>query len=218
MTPTPVLARCPIVLLWRILAAASLLGLGAGALAVPVLVLPQQSVFASGVTTPAPASVAASVGFSATAPTATAPTAPTAPTVPPERWLPPLGPPLAVSGPYLPPPTPYAAGHRGIDIPGRPGESALAPVAGTVSFVGKVADRQVLSIRVDARTVVSFEPLEQGESGLAEGDSVVRGQIIGETGEGGHCLAECLHLGVRVDDEYVNPLRYFSERPVLLPW
>lgn len=93
-----------------------------------------------------------------------------------------------------------------------------APVAGVVSFVGKVADRHVLSIRVDSRTVVSFEPIQQAGGGLAEGDGVARGQSIGEVAQGGHCLAECLHLGVRVDDDYVNPLRYFFARPVLLPW
>ncbi|KIP53793.1 hypothetical protein SD72_00965 [Leucobacter komagatae] len=64
---------------------------------------------------------------------------------------------------------------------------------------------------------MSFEPVEQPAGGLAEGDEVVRGQSIGEVAQGGHCLAECLHLGVRVDDEYVNPLQYFYARPVLLP-
>lgn len=135
-----------------------------------------------------------------------------------EFWLPPLDSPLQVSGPYRPPPTPYASGHRGIDLPASPGDEVRAPVAGAVSFVGKVADRHVLSIRVDSRTVVSFEPVEQPDGGLAEGDAVTRGQPIGQVAEGGHCLVECLHLGVRVDDEYVNPLQYFYARPVLLPW
>ena len=135
-----------------------------------------------------------------------------------EYWLPPLESPLQVSGEYRPPPTPYASGHRGIDLPAAPGDGARAPVAGTVSFVGRVADRHVLSIRVDSRTVVSFEPLEQAGNGLAAGDAVARGQAIGQVAEGGHCLAECLHLGVRVDDAYVNPLQYFYSLPVLLPW
>lgn len=135
----------------------------------------------------------------------------------PEAWLPPLGSPLRVSGPYRPPPTLYASGHRGIDMPAVPGDEARSPVAGVVSFVGKVADRHVLSIRVDARTVVSVEPVEQLAGGLVEGEAIERGQPIGTVAEGGHCLAECVHLGVRVDDEYVNPLRYFYSRPVLLP-
>jgi len=35
---------------------------------------------------------------------------------------------------------------------------------------------------------------------------------------GGHCRTECLHLGARVDDAYVNPMRFFRGRPVLVPW
>lgn len=135
-----------------------------------------------------------------------------------EYWLPPLGEPLRVSNPYRPPPTPYAAGHRGIDLPSAPGQELRAPTTGTVSFVGVVADKPVLSIRVDERTVVSFEPVAQGEPGLSEGAVVARGDIVGVVSEGGHCEAECVHLGVRVDGEYVNPLQYFYARPVLLPW
>ncbi len=133
-------------------------------------------------------------------------------------WLPPLGTPLEVSGPYRPPPTPYASGHRGIDLPAAPGELVHAPVGGVVSFVGQVADRHVLSVRVDSRTVVSFEPIEQADAALTEGAQVLPRQPLGIVAEGGHCLDECLHLGVRVDDEYVNPLRYFLGKPVLLPW
>lgn len=87
-----------------------------------------------------------------------------------------------------------------------------------MSFVGQVADRHVLSVRVDSRTVVSFEPIEQADAALAEGAQVLPRQPLGIVAEGGHCLDECLHLGVRVDDEYVNPLRYFLGKPVLLPW
>lgn len=136
------------------------------------------------------------------------------------RWLPPFGSPLEISGPYKPPATRYGSGHRGIDLPAAPGDTPRAPVAGIVSFVGTVADRAVLSIQVDDRTVVSFEPLEQpeDEGALKKGDTVARGQQLGIVADGGHCYAECLHLGVRVNGEYVNPLRYFYAAPVLLPW
>lgn len=140
-------------------------------------------------------------------------------------WLPPLESPLLVSGPYRAPPSPYASGHRGIDLPAGPGDAVRAPVAGTVSFVGRVVDRPVLSIRVDARTILSFEPLDASDlnsgmdgEGLSEGDSVYRGQLLGVIAEGGHCESECVHLGVRVDGEYVNPMRFFVEKPILLPW
>ena len=134
----------------------------------------------------------------------------------PLRWAPPLGAPLRIAQPYRPPPTPYAAGHRGIDLPAVSGNTVSAPAHGVVSFVGKVVDREVISVRVDARTVVSLEPVNA--EGVAEGDAVSRSEPLGEVSTGGHCGAECLHLGVRVDGEYVNPMRFFAGRPILLPW
>lgn len=136
------------------------------------------------------------------------------------RWLPPLHTPFTVTGPYASPPHPYASGHRGIDLRASPGASVAAPSFGTVSFAGNVAGRGVISVRVDERTVVSIEPVV---SELGEGDDVRSGDVLGTVGTGGHCVgddgtAECIHLGVRVDGAYVNPLRYFFGRPRLLPW
>lgn len=131
-----------------------------------------------------------------------------------DLWVPPLGGPLEVSGPYRAPPHRYGSGHRGIDLTARPGDVLVAPAAGTVSYAGTVVDRGVLSIRVDERTVYTLEPVS---SPLVVGDAVAAGAVIGEAASGGHCLAECVHLGVRVDGEYVNPLRYLLRRPVLLP-
>ncbi|MFC7765586.1 M23 family metallopeptidase [Leucobacter soli] len=142
-----------------------------------------------------------------------------------EPWFPPLGEPLRVSAAFSLPNGPYRAGHRGIDLPASTGDIARAPASGTVSFSGTVVDRPVLSIRLDERTVVSLEPVE---SPLRAGDPVARGDRIGAVaarapGEaraptGGHCTEHCLHLGVRVDGEYVNPLRFLRTRPILLPW
>lgn len=130
-------------------------------------------------------------------------------------WLPPFGAPLHVTGAYRPPPTPYTAGHRGIDIPAVPGSVLAAPAPGTVEFVGVVVDRGTLTIRVDADTVYSWEPIA---STLSVGDQLVAGAPLGTAARGGHCATECVHLGVRVRGEYVSPLRYLLGRPVLLPW
>ncbi|QBE47743.1 M23 family metallopeptidase [Leucobacter triazinivorans] len=129
-------------------------------------------------------------------------------------WVPPVGGPFEITGPYRAPPHRYGAGHRGIDFAAAPGTALIAPATGTVSFSGRVVDRDVLSIRVDERTVYTLEPVR---STLPVGAAVTSGAVIGEAASGGHCLAECVHLGVRVDDEYVNPLRYLLPRPVLLP-
>lgn len=130
-------------------------------------------------------------------------------------WSWPLAPPHAIARPYLAPPTPYAAGHRGIDIRGPVGSNVLAPDDGVVHFAGFVVDRPVLSLAHEGRVLSSFEPVQ---TTLVAGDAVARGQIIG-TLESGHCSTPCLHLGARVDGEYVNPLLFLGGVPwsVLLP-
>ena len=136
------------------------------------------------------------------------------------RWRSPLRTPFIVTGAYRAPPHPYGSGHRGIDLSTTLGATVVAPVGGTVTFSGPVAGRDVVSVRVDARTVLSIEPVS---STLQRGDGVVPGAVLGSVGAGGHCVGatgavECIHLGVRVDGDYVNPLRYFLGRPRLVPW
>ena len=109
----------------------------------------------------------------------------------------------------------YQAGHRGIDLPADPGTRVRAPTDGVVSYVGTVVDRPVLTIRTSDGTLLSLEPVL---SAVQLGDPVISGQDLGRTAAGGHCLSACLHLGVRVNDEYVNPLRYFRGRATLVPW
>lgn len=130
-------------------------------------------------------------------------------------WAPPLGSPLRILAGYSLPDGPYRAGHRGVDLPASRGDEVRSPAAGSVTFVGVVVDRPVLSILVEAGTVVSLEPVE---SLLAEGEPVGRNQPLGTVGAGGHCDGACLHVGVRVEGRYVNPLRFLRPRPVLLPW
>lgn len=129
-------------------------------------------------------------------------------------WLWPVAAPHPVVRPFIAPATPYAAGHRGIDIRS-PDTTVVAPAAGVVSFAGVVVDRPVLSIRHPGGVVSSYEPVE---STLTAGDAVSRGQPIG-TLLPGHCVTLCLHLGVRVDGQYVSPLNYLGEIPrsILLP-
>lgn len=132
-----------------------------------------------------------------------------------ELWEPPVGRPLMVVDPFRPPPHPYGSGHRGIDIPAERGMHVLAPAGGTVSYAGVVVDRGVLSIRIDARTVLSMEPVD---ASVRAGELVQKAEEVGVVAGGAHCDDRCLHLGVRVDGEYVNPMRFLVERPVLLPW
>ena len=130
-------------------------------------------------------------------------------------WSWPLAPPHPIARPFIAPPTPYSAGHRGIDITAAPGADVLAPAAGFVHFSGVVVDRPVLSIRHPGGLISSFEPVI---SPFKVGDAVSRGQVVGAL-EAGHCASACLHFGVRLHGEYVSPLNYLGgvARAVLLP-
>jgi len=112
----------------------------------------------------------------------------------------------ALARPYIAPAGPYAPGHRGIDIRAPAEASVLAPDDGVVHFAGFVVDRPVLSIVHADGVLSSFEPVQ---TDLVAGDRVTRGQVIG-TLLPGHCASPCLHLGARVDGEYVNPLLFLG--------
>ncbi|MFD5599808.1 M23 family metallopeptidase [Leucobacter sp. NPDC058333] len=158
-----------------------------------------------------PAAISATSGSAAAA----IPQTVTAKTASIARWVPPVAVPFEVIEPFRAPEHAYGPGHRGVDLAARAGTEVRAPVGGTVTFAGTVVDRPVISVRVDETTVYSMEPVS---SMLSAGDTVNIGAPIGTLSGAGHCGGRCVHLGVRVSDEYVNPLRYFFTRPVLLPW
>ncbi|MFJ6699237.1 peptidoglycan DD-metalloendopeptidase family protein [Streptomyces sp. NPDC091272] len=116
--------------------------------------------------------------------------------------------PAVVRG-WEPPPSKYAAGHRGVDLAARPGDEVRAAAAGRISFAGRVAGRGVLSITLpasgDPPLRTTYEPVRPV---VAEGDEVKAGQLVGVLEPGaGHCLPEsCLHWGLVRGDEYLDPL------------
>ena len=119
-------------------------------------------------------------------------------------------PPGPVMRGFEPPPGPYAPGHRGVDVAALPGEQVEAPIAGVVTFVGRVNDRAIVSI-TRGDQIVSVEPVV---GTVAVGDAVGAGVDIGVVGIGGHCSLRCVHIGIRVRGTYVDPLR---SRRRLLP-
>ncbi len=139
-------------------------------------------------------------------------------TAPDPDWAWPVDGPRVVERPFLAPPTPYAAGHRGVDLaarsPGPDGVVVRSPVGGVVHFAGPVVDRGVVTVRAGP-LLVTVEPVT---AVVAEGDVVVAGQPLGAL-EPGHCAMSCLHLGVREAGLYVSPMRWLGglQRAVLLP-
>lgn len=103
------------------------------------------------------------------------------------------------------PPEPWLAGHRGIDLATEIGAPVSSPASGVVEFAGWVVDRGVVTVRHRDGAVTSLEPVDATAS---PGDRVERGDLLGTVSEEpGHCApAVCVHWGVRVNGDYIDPL------------
>lgn len=126
----------------------------------------------------------------------------------------------SIAAPFLAPAHTWSAGHRGVDIVAGgmpPGDVAVrAPAAGTIAFRGVVVDRPLLTIAHDGNLVTTLEPVS---STLAPGDAVRAGDVVGHLSTGGHASPGTLHLGVRHEGAYINPMALFGgvPRAILLP-
>jgi murein DD-endopeptidase MepM/ murein hydrolase activator NlpD len=149
----------------------------------------------------------------------------------PALWMPLRGP--VVRG-FEAPAGPYSPGHRGIDIAGPRGARVEAPATGRVAFAGPVAGVSWVSLLVAPGVVVTVGPLL--DAAVTEGNRVRLHAPVGRTGPGhgggaragsvgpGHGVAApvgragsgegvTLHLSVRVDGVYVDPMPYLVDRP-----
>jgi murein DD-endopeptidase MepM/ murein hydrolase activator NlpD len=119
-------------------------------------------------------------------------------------YRPPVSP-LRVVRPFEPPPTPYAAGHRGADLATRAGQQVFAAGAGIVRFSGSVAGRGVVVIAHPDGVLTEYEPVRPT---VAAGAVVLLGQVIGHVAgqHGAWPPGACLHWGARRDGRYFDPL------------
>ena len=103
------------------------------------------------------------------------------------------------------PSSPWGPGHRGIDMEAEMGSVILAPGDGLVTFAGVVVDRGVVTVDHGGTLRSSVEPISPL---VGVGDMVRAGDPLGVVSdEPGHCApATCVHWGVRLGGDYVNPL------------
>src|SRR5690349_16396937 len=106
-----------------------------------------------------------------------------------------------VEGPILrgfePPPDPYSAGHRGIDIGAPFGSTLLAAQDGIVAFAGYVAGALYISIDHPDGVRTTYSWLSA--VAVRKGQTVVKGQVIGNTGHGHPDVVQPhLHFGARI--------------------
>jgi murein DD-endopeptidase MepM/ murein hydrolase activator NlpD len=118
---------------------------------------------------------------------------------------------------------PYGPGHRGIDIAVPVGERAWAPTDGRTTFAGPVAGTVWVSLAVAPGVLVTLGPLH--DPATVTGRQVRAGAPLGRVAPGhgppipptgvgpaGGSVVT-LHLGLRVDGVYVDPLPYLVDRP-----
>lgn len=120
---------------------------------------------------------------------------------------------------FDPPSTPWGAGHRGVDLLGRPGQLVRSALPGTVSYAGVLAGRGVVVVSHGA-TRTTYEPV-RAAADLAVGDPVAAGERLGSLeSAGSHCApSSCLHWGWLEGTTYLDPLRMVGLGPVrLLPF
>jgi murein DD-endopeptidase MepM/ murein hydrolase activator NlpD len=118
-----------------------------------------------------------------------------------------------VAGPVIqafdPPDTPYGSGHRGIDIAVAVGTTIVAPADGTVTFAGPIGGHLFMTIDHGGGLSSTYSWLSAKL--LGKGDRVSQDQPIALTGWGhpGAAIPH-LHLGVKLDGGYVDPLSYLG--------
>ncbi|MFC4507394.1 MULTISPECIES: murein hydrolase activator EnvC family protein [Streptomyces] len=137
--------------------------------------------------------------------------------LPPPTATWPVGTHPPVLRPWNPPPTPYAPGHRGVDLAAPPGAPVRAAAPGRVSYAGRVAGRGVISVQLTGTTLrTTYEPVR---ALVKKGDEVAAGQTLGVVEPtGSHCTTTCLHWGLLNGRTYLNPLTLLRRGPSrLLP-
>jgi murein DD-endopeptidase MepM/ murein hydrolase activator NlpD len=115
---------------------------------------------------------------------------------------------------------PFGRGHRGIDIAASVGATVRAPAAGRIAFAGPVAGTTWISLLVAPGVRVTLGPLLDPVTDVRVPSRAPLGRVGPGHGAGtaggagsGTGTGTTLHLSVRVDGVYVDPLAYLIDRP-----
>jgi murein DD-endopeptidase MepM/ murein hydrolase activator NlpD len=107
--------------------------------------------------------------------------------------------------PFVPPATPFSAGHRGIDIAAPFGTPIRAPAGGTVSFAGPVAGSLFISIDHPDGVRTSYSWVSA--ISVKKGQPVTAGEVVGRTGNGDPGSSQpVLHFSARFGGQYFDPM------------
>ena len=110
----------------------------------------------------------------------------------------------AVIDPFRAPPTPYSAGHRGVQYGTGPDEAVHAAAAGQVVFAGAVAGVNVVVILHADRIRTTYSGLSSRPA-IVVGAAVAAGQELGR-------VSGSLFFGARAGTAYLDPLVLLAHR------
>ena len=133
------------------------------------------------------------------------------------QW--PLRPAPAVARGFDAPSPNWNRGHRGVDLPGAPGQPVYAAGSATVVFAGMLAGRPVVSLAHPGGLHTSYEPVR---AAVRVGQPVTSQTVIGElmAGHIGCPATACLHWGAMWGPasgaDYVDPLGLLKSTPIRL--
>lgn len=104
--------------------------------------------------------------------------------------------------------------HSGVDFDADYGAEVYAARGGVVSFLGRRGGygRMVEISHADGATT-RYAHLSAFGAGLAEGDRVGVGQMIGNVGASGRAFGAHLHFEIRVAGEAIDPLPRLTDSP-----
>lgn len=105
---------------------------------------------------------------------------------------------------FAAPPTPFAAGHRGVDLPVTPDQPVHPMAPGLVVHAGAVAGATWVTVQHDDGVRTSYGPLRP-LTHAALGSRVDPDGAIGAAVGRAHGTAGLLHVGARRGDRYVDP-------------
>lgn len=131
----------------------------------------------------------------------------------------PLRPPPPVARGFDAPSPNWNPGHRGVDLPGNPGQPVYAAGSATVVFAGLLAGRPVVSLAHPGGLHTSYEPVR---AAVLVGQPVTSATVIGElvAGHIGCRAVACLHWGAMWGPasgaDYVDPLGMLKSTPIRL--
>jgi murein DD-endopeptidase MepM/ murein hydrolase activator NlpD len=129
----------------------------------------------------------------------------------PVAWTRPV--PGRVVRPFEPPRTRFGAGHLGADLAAAAGTPVRAAGGGRVEFAGVVANTRHVVIRHAGGLRTSYAFLRSIT--VRRGQPIRQGNVVGTVGgKGENHDGNALHLGLRVGESYVDPMRLFEPADV----